>query len=78
MRVPFEGLHITRSKVSHTAEKASTHLHAFPVLFPIPKLDCHVIASCQDKRLRRVDGNASTIGAYQDSGYAAIRVCLPT
>lgn len=33
------------------------NLYTFPGLVPIPQLNCHVVGSCEDERLRRVDDN---------------------
>lgn len=45
---------------------ALEHLHAFPTLLPVPKLNCHVIGGCEHKRLGRMNGNRTDI----------IRVCF--
>ena len=40
---------------------AFENTYAFPLLVPIPCLDCHVIASRQDDARRRVDSQASDV-----------------
>lgn len=48
-------------KAHNVVRMSFKNLHAFPLLVPIPELDCHIIASGQDERLGRVDDDCTDV-----------------
>lgn len=52
-------------------------LYALPTLFPIPSLDCHVIASGQDNTCGGVDGETpDVVGMSLEGGYFLVSVVV--